>query len=68
MNPLTPQLRAAYRASGLTIAQIAARAGVSEFTFYRMLHGRLGHVSSLIKVCVALNMPAITIPEQTNDD
>lgn len=66
-NPLTPQLRAAYRASGLTIAQIAARAEVNEHTLYRMLHGRCGHVSSLLKVCVALNMPVITVPQQMNE-
>jgi transcriptional regulator with XRE-family HTH domain len=62
MSPLTPQLRAAYYASGLTMAQIAARAELNELTVCRILNGRMGHVVSLLKVCSVLNVEKIDVP------
>ena len=49
-------LRAAYGQSNLTQAQIAARAGVSENTVYRVLSGRAVHTDSLLAVAAALGL------------
>lgn len=56
MDPLTPALRRAYRDSGLTIPQIAARAEVSERTVWAILYGRNVRTYSLFAVCHALGV------------
>lgn len=49
-------LRAAYGQSTYTQAQIAARAGVSENTVYRVLCGKPVHTDSLLAVAAALGL------------
>ena len=61
MNPITPQLRAAYSRSGLSMAQIAARAEVSERTVLRVLNGRAVHSNHLLSVCEVLEVRTLTL-------
>jgi DNA-binding phage protein len=66
-DPLTPALRLAYRASGLTIPQLAARAEVSEKSVYMVLAGRGVQTRTLFQVCRALNVRTIVVPVETDE-
>ena len=61
VNPITPQLRAAYSRSGLTMAQIGARAEVSERTVRRLLNGRACHLGALVSIAKVLEVQTVTL-------
>lgn len=61
MTPWLGTLRAAYHASGLTFAQLAARAEVSERTVCALLSGRPTQTRTLYRVCVVLQVPTLPI-------
>ena len=61
VTPYTPELRAAYHASGLTIGQIAARAEVNERSVLRLLHGHQVRTGTLTKVARVLNVQSVTL-------
>lgn len=56
------QIRLAYRQSGMTQAQIAARAGVSESTVLNILRGRNVSLDTLIAVAGALSLTTLELP------
>lgn len=58
------QIRAAYRASGLTQEEIAYRAGVSSKTLWNILAGRNTEAENLYAVCAVLGVSSLTIPPQ----
>lgn len=62
---LRPALRLAYYRSGLTVAQLAARAEVSERTAYRILSGQSVHTESLEAVAAALGFRLTLIEVST---
>lgn len=63
MNTITVQLRHAYRDSGLTLKQIACRAGVHENTVIGIIRGRGNpRVSTLIALCAVLGVTSVTLP------
>ena len=55
------QLRLAYYRSGLTHAEIAARAGVAENTVGRVLTGRNATVETLVAVAVVFGVESLTV-------
>jgi transcriptional regulator with XRE-family HTH domain len=66
MDPLTPALRRAYRASGLTLGQIAVRAGVSENTVWNIMAGRNVRTYSLFAVCRVLSVSTLPVPSSAS--
>lgn len=66
MDPLTPALRRAYRDSGLTLGQIAVRAGVSENTVWAIMAGRNVRTYSLFAVCHVLKVSTLPVPSSTS--
>jgi transcriptional regulator with XRE-family HTH domain len=65
MDPLTVMLRQAWRASGLTLPQLAARAELSERTLRAILSGRSVQSRNLFRVCWALRVSSVPVPEET---
>ncbi len=59
---LVGELRLAYYESGLTYAQIAARAEVDPDTVYRALNGERILVATLVRLCHALDRAIIILP------
>lgn len=58
------ELRAAYKASGLTQAHIAARAGVHENAVYRVVStNRNVTIDVLVAVAQVLGVRSLTIPD-----
>lgn len=66
MAPYVVTMRTAWRESGLTIHQIAARAGVSENTAIAVLGGRNAHLRSVEAICGVLNIRAIEFVASTS--
>ncbi|MEY5101190.1 MAG: hypothetical protein RJA36_3909 [Pseudomonadota bacterium] len=66
MAPYVVAMRTAWRDSGLTIHQIAARAGVSENTAIAVLGGRNAHMSSVQAICAVLNIRALEFVASTS--
>lgn len=66
MNPLLTKLRRAYRDSGLTFQQIAAKAEVHENTVYALMSGRNIRTSSLFAVCRVLGVDAVPVPSSSS--
>lgn len=62
MNALVITLRRAYRESGMTLAQIAARSEVAENTVYAILAGRNVRTVSLFAVCQVLGVETVPVP------
>lgn len=62
------QLRAAYQASGLTVAEVACRAGVSENTALRVVGPRPRNVRAdvMLAVAAALRQPTILVDTPTS--
>lgn len=59
------QLYAAYKASGLTVASIAAEAGVSDNTIRRFLyHGRNVNVETVMAIACVLEVRAVEVPRR----
>lgn len=54
-------LRLAYRRSGLTLGQIAARAGVSENTAWAIMAGRNVRTINLFRVCQVLGVESVPV-------
>lgn len=67
MKPHVIALRTAYRASGLTIGQVAARAGVSENTACSLLSGRTVRTTTLFRVCRVLGVPTVPVPNDQDE-
>lgn len=64
MMTVHEQVRAAYRASGLTQEEIAHRAGVSAKTLWNILAGRNADTENLLAVCVVLGVSSLTVPQR----
>ena len=59
------QLRAAYRSSGLTVALIAERAGVSETTLHDAMRDRNVTIGNVAAIAGALGLASLEIPSGT---
>lgn len=64
MSPATCAIRDALRESGLTQAQVAARAGVSERTVWAIIADKPVGMRALFAVCAALKIHSLPIPHQ----
>lgn len=67
MTPATVALRHAWRASGLTVAQIAARAEQPERTVYRVLMGLNTRAGAVFAVAACLGVPSLPVSATTGD-
>jgi transcriptional regulator with XRE-family HTH domain len=56
VNPYAPQVRHAYRRSGLTIEKWAARAGVSQNSILNVMRGRNVTLEILTSACAAVGL------------
>ena len=63
MTPATLAIRNAFQRSGLTQAQVAARAGVSERTVWTVLAGHPVGMRALFAICVALDVSHLPVSE-----
>ena len=63
---LRTELKLAYRRSGLTLGQVAGRAGCHVNTVWAVLSGRNVRTESLFRVCRALGVGEVPVPD--NDD
>jgi DNA-binding phage protein len=66
MDPYVVTLRQAWRQSGLTMSQLAARSGLAENTVVAILGGRNAHFSSVCAVCQTLGIRSISLPATTS--
>lgn len=67
MKPATVLLRTAWRDSGLSVAQIAARAEESERTVYRVLNDENTRACSLLAVAAVLGLDHLPVSASTGD-
>jgi predicted transcriptional regulator len=67
MTPATVALRRAWRASGLSIAQIAARSEQPERTVYRVMAGLNVRADALFAVAACLNVPDLPVSASTGE-
>lgn len=63
---LYDQIRSAYLASGMTIADIADASGCHENTVGRALRSRNVTVDNLVAIAMALGIQTITLPPRPN--
>lgn len=65
MNELTVRLRLAYRHSGLTLKQIACRAGLHENTVIAVIQGRGNpRLDTLVAICAVLGVSSLPVGAQ----
>lgn len=67
MSPATVALRRAWRASGLSIAQIAARSEQPERTVYRVLTGLNTRAGAVFAVAACLGVDSLPVSASTGE-